>query len=513
MNLSKRNVRLRPLDASANAPNPARNPTSTHWLKRWIWRPRLQQKFHLLLAISIVYITLTQLYLPAKFGFSSRNASRNDLWLITVAKVDITPTERIWQGGFISRNRTVDSTQPLDASAPLYARAICIRSDDVQRAPLLLMTLDVIGIDRALSDRIYAAAYKEHGLTAAQLRLVVTHTHSGPVVCSNLFPIVSVDDVEMGKIHRYCQQLFVNVLKCIEQVFSEKSPVPAHARFAETSAALAVNRRQIEEASFDGKNRGTVDDRVPVLWFQDMHGVLVAGLYGYAAHATVLTSTYQYSPDYPGMTTSILEDFFTDSFWMFVSGCGGDINIYPRGTPSLLINHATTLRNRVIEAITKADSQAQQDNKLVMNNFSAVHSTLHLPFNKRLGKTELRQMRRSTVSMERATSRFLLHQLGNDEHTAASYEFPISVWRLGDLTIAFLGGEPTVGYALRLKRELNVSWVVGYSDDVMGYVGTADVLREGKREGSDRAAWYYGLPSTWHTDAEDIIVEGIRKIL
>ena len=54
-----------------------------------------------------------------------------------------------------------------------------------------------------------------------------------------------------------------------------------------------------------------------------------------------------------------------------------------------------------------------------------------------------------------------------------------------------IGGEMVVDYSLRLKRELGKGcavWVVGYSNDVMGYIPSLRVLREGGYEGGRRHA-------------------------
>ena len=87
-------------------------------------------------------------------------------------------------------------------------------------------------------------------------------------------------------------------------------------------------------------------------------------------------------------------------------------------------------------------------------------------------------------------------------------------WRLGDLTWIFLGGEVVVDYSLRLKRNLGTSrtWVSGYCNDVMAYIPSSRVLKEGGYEGGG-AMLYYGLPSPWADSVEDDIVGTVGKVL
>jgi hypothetical protein len=75
-----------------------------------------------------------------------------------------------------------------------------------------------------------------------------------------------------------------------------------------------------------------------------------------------------------------------------------------------------------------------------------------------------------------------------------------------------LGGEVVVDYSLRLKRNLGSSrtWVSGYCNDVMAYIPSLRVLKEGGYEGAT-AMIYYGLPGSWSERVEEQIVGAVRK--
>ena len=83
-----------------------------------------------------------------------------------------------------------------------------------------------------------------------------------------------------------------------------------------------------------------------------------------------------------------------------------------------------------------------------------------------------------------------------------------------DSTWIALGGEVVVDYSLRLKQELGpqTTWVAGYANDVMAYIPSRRVWREGGYEGVG-AMVYYGLPSRWDANVEETIISKIHTIL
>jgi enamine deaminase RidA (YjgF/YER057c/UK114 family) len=95
------------------------------------------------------------------------------------------------------------------------------------------------------------------------------------------------------------------------------------------------------------------------------------------------------------------------------------------------------------------------------------------------------------------------------------YPYPVQVWQFGnDLTWIFLGGELVVDYSLRLKKQYgweNV-WVSGYSNDVMAYIPSLRVLKEGGYEGGG-AMIPYGQPASWRAPVEEIIIEKVDELI
>ncbi|MCL6509044.1 MAG: hypothetical protein K6T59_18715, partial [Bryobacteraceae bacterium] len=109
----------------------------------------------------------------------------------------------------------------------------------------------------------------------------------------------------------------------------------------------------------------------------------------------------------------------------------------------------------------------------------------------------------------------LLQELESRGRISDTYPYyPVQTWMLGDqVHWVALGGEVVVDYALRLKKELPrkpAIWVTGYANDVMAYIPTARLLREGGYE-ADFSQIYYGMPGKWSAAIEELIITKVKQ--
>jgi hypothetical protein len=122
-------------------------------------------------------------------------------------------------------------------------------------------------------------------------------------------------------------------------------------------------------------------------------------------------------------------------------------------------------------------------------------------------------MTTSSSKFEVGWSSLLLSQWNANGSLSDSYLYPVQTWTLGDGPLwVILGGEVVVDYSLRLKAELgpDTTWVAGYANDVMAYIPSLRVLKEGGYEGGG-AMLYYGLPSAWADDVEEKIITEVHR--
>jgi len=93
--------------------------------------------------------------------------------------------------------------------------------------------------------------------------------------------------------------------------------------------------------------------------------------------------------------------------------------------------------------------------------------------------------------------------------------YPVQAIAFGkSLTILALGGEVVIDYDLRAKKEYpgrNLI-VAGYSNDVMCYIPSLRVLKEGGYEANDSMI-YYGQPGPFADDVEVRVFDAIHRVM
>ena len=105
-----------------------------------------------------------------------------DHWSAGTGRRSITPKEPLMMAGYASR--TTPATQK---NMDLWAKVLFLQDGDGNRG--VLISLDLVGIGRALSQRVCQRLQESHGLERDQIAVFTSHTHSGPVVGKNLAPM------------------------------------------------------------------------------------------------------------------------------------------------------------------------------------------------------------------------------------------------------------------------------------------------------------------------------------
>ena len=137
---------------------------------------------------------------------------------------------------------------------------------------------------------------------------------------------------------------------------------------------------------------------------------------------------------------------------------------------------------------------------------------IDLRFDKLPTIEELQLQAESKSIYEALRARQLLLSIDAGKPLQPSYPYPISIWRIGnDLNFVALGGEVVVDYAVRIKTLIPRStFVAGYAHDVMAYIPSHRVLKEGGYEGGG-AMVYYGLPTIWSDRVEEEIIDEVKR--
>lgn len=423
-------------------------------------------------------------------------------WKAGTARVVITPKQPMWMAGYGGRSHPSEG-----AEHDLWAKALVVEDPSGTRA--VLVTLDVCGIGRDVSNQVRDALKDRLGLDRARIVLACSHTHCGPVVGSNLITMYPLDDEQRSRVEHYAEFLAKALVDTVVEASGALQPATLH--WGTGRADFAVNRRTNKEGDVPKLReqlalQGPVDHDVPVLRVQGEGGRSLAIVFGYSCHCTVL-SFYKFCGDYAGFAQLAIEKANLGAQAMFVAGCGADQNPLPRRTVEIAQDYGNQLA-RSVQRVLDVPMQP------ISGPLSSAYTEIRLGFGPLPSREQIESDAKSVKLADANRAKMLLKTIDRDGALAPDYPYPVQAWRLGDLTWVFLGGEVVVDYSLRIKRNLGSShtWVSSYCNDVCAYIPSLRVLNEGGYEG-ETSMIYYGLPTKWSTKVEDDIIAAVNRVV
>lgn len=425
-------------------------------------------------------------------------------WKAGTGRAKITPPAGLWMTGYATRDRPADGT-----AQELWVKALAVSDPMGNRG--VLLTADLCGITRQISDDVAAELERQHGIPRSAVMTNVSHTHCSPWLDGNLngLRLLPPDGVE--KARRYTLELKANMIRAASAAL--RSLEPAVLTWGEDAAHFSFNRRENAEKDAPalraaGKLKGPLDPRVPVLAVRNAKGDLHALLVSFACHATTL-AFFQWHGDYPGSAQVELERRHPTATVLFAAGCGADMNPAPRREVAMADQHGRDLADAADRALAKPM-------QTVTGKFGSAFSDITLKFASKPTEAQLREAREKdqpNKEMHQAWSATVTEQLRLKGDAILQYSYPIQAWTLGGLTWVALGGEVVIDYSFRLRKELaGESWIFGYSTDVMAYIPSERVLKEGRYEGATSMI-PYGQPGPWAPGLEDKIVNQARTMV
>jgi len=421
-------------------------------------------------------------------------------WRAGVARMVITPEQSMWLAGYAARDHQSEGTLH-----DLWAKALAI--EDANGKQAILITTDLLGFPKALSDQIRDQLETEFNLSRAQIILNSTHTHSGPVLKDALYDIYPLDQHQLSAIEEYSNKLADQIVALAGEAFRSMEPVQIYAQNGVTR--FQVNRRNNQAATLNTQTelKGPNDHAVPVIKVVDKHGDLMAVAFGYACHPTVLDA-YEWSGDYPGFAQIELEKSHRGATALFFQGAGADQNPLPRRSVGLARQYGKELAAAVERVL-------EEDMRELSPQLSTSYSEIELPLNPPPSKDELLEITQDTSAYQTYQIRWaenMIDKIEKDESFISSYPYPLQVWHMGDQIVVNMGGEVVVEYANKLKQIFGQDiFVIAYSNDDMAYIPSVTILEEGGYE-SMVSQMVYGLPGTWKPVIESMIIQEIVRL-
>jgi len=424
-------------------------------------------------------------------------SAQEPTWKAGLARVKITPEQPLFMAGYASRNKPFESIHD-----DLYAKALVL--DDGSGARAAIITTDLIGFRGADAQPLRQAIAEKAGIKPTAIIINSSHTHTGPALSRSDLSAEGRDHTE--RTLAYLKQLQDKIVALVDEAAS--SMQPAKLSWGVGVVHFVMNRREftVDRGVILGVNpRGLADRSVPVLRIDDADGKLRGLVFGTACHNTTLGGNhYEISGDYAGHAQRLIEEQHPGATALFMQGCAGDANPYPRGSHELAEQHGTELATEVT--------------RILATKLAAVRGPLHtawtevaLPLAPPPSREELTRQA-AGKSGPAVSAQRMLARLDNGEKLDTEYTCPVSVWQFGeDLTLVSLSGEVVVDYVKMIEDALgpNRLWVSAYNHDVFGYLPSARVLREG---GYETRGLIHGGIGLFAPHAQDVLVANVREL-
>lgn len=394
-------------------------------------------------------------------------------WEAGLAKADITPGDPVPLAGYGGKTRLSDRVEHA-----IWLKALALR--DETGATSVIVTSDLVGLSDKMIARIAAMARDKHGIPRERLILNASHNHSCPVTEDVLWLYYEFTPEEAAAKDRYTARVYEQYDAVIGAAIADLAP--AELAYDLGLAGVAVNRRRArgpESRAFGNQ----VDQDVPVLTVRSgdrLRGIL----FGYSCHTTALGGL-SINGDYAGFAQLELEKSHPGAVALFVQNCGGDANPLPRirGRDAEATELAAMYGRILAEGVRQAIGAQMRP---IAGPLRVAMGSTELPLEEGIPLEELKRRAPNLTGMPRREFEHFIRQYETLGGPPDHVDYPVQVWQFGkDLTFIALTGETVVDYSLKFKAAhgWNDTWVSGYNNDLLSYVPSLRVLREGGYEG------------------------------
>jgi len=389
---------------------------------------------------------------------------------------------------------------------PLAAKALALM--DARGHKVVFVTCDIIAFRRAFTDRVVERVKANHGLPRENVVLLASHCHSGPSPAEASGPGGTDVSEDLRNNVEYTKDLEDKVVAVIGSALGRMEP--ASLSYGVGRSHFALNRREPTPRGIRlGKYpAGPSDESVPILCVRGTGDKPVAILFGYACHNTTLRpDMMKLDADFAGYAQDRIEADNPGAVAMFVTGCAGDADPHPFGTVAMARDHGEELGAAVKFVLDHPNWWTP-----VAGDLKAAFVETTIRFGGPTDRASYEKLLKDPNSGRRRHAERMLEAIAKGRPVRSEYpHYSVHAFALGDrLTFVGLSGEVVVDYAVRLKRELGGEgrdlWIAAYADDVIGYIPSIRVLKEGGYEAGEA---FYGSPwpAPLADDIESIVVQ------
>ena len=375
----------------------------------------------------------------------------------------------------------------------LHAKALYLGPAEGDGQQVIIITCDLIGLDRESVREIRQAIAAQTGVPAGSIMIGCSHTHSGPAT-----PCIA----SLGKVDAaYMAVLKRSIVGAAKMAYDGRQPAALGS--LREPISVGINRREMREQGMTiGRNeRGLTAPWVDVVAVDTMAGQPLARFFVHAAHAVTL-SGQDITADWPGYAQSIVERIYGEGcVAMFGQGCCGNINSDPRGTYEVAEAQGRAMAGAVVKAAEYATKEPEVaiacgsvdlalpcfDPPSVAEAQAQLEALKQTAANRPERNYGLDMMGAGDVAW--AERILALAQAGATNLTRA---YEVQAIRLGDFVLVGLPGEVFVEYALQIDEgaAYRQTATMAYANDNVGYVPTAAAYEEGGYEVTHAIRFY-----------------------
>ncbi len=360
----------------------------------------------------------------------------------------------------------------------LFAKALVLESDDVR---LAIVAMDVAAVTREILEDIQATVLELTGIPASHLLVNSTHNHTTPDFI-NVIP---------EELETYAKHFADVVAGTVLEAASHMSPATAGHGWGDLSG-MTINRQYKERP---------IDTAVGVLRVDHAGGAPLARVINFACHNLCVGGQYlDWSADFTGVATGLVEVEDSGAVAMFISGAGGDIHPFDWWFGNTKSEHLETFDDaaelgaalgeealRVIEKIatvndvpldvaTSIASLPRQKPAWTAEAARQQHEVLVEELGVYEGETWAPGTNTATAGMLNPAiyGNGLTQLLMAERQDMPPIRADLQAFKVGDLLISGSPGELFNELGTQIKQGGGVerTWVASYCSDYIGYIST-----------------------------------------
>jgi hypothetical protein len=394
-------------------------------------------------------------------------------------------------------------------SEPLMMQLLLLEDDHFTK--ILFVTADLFGFGPEIVDNVRTLV-AQWGIDPEGLILNASHTHYAPGTISHASKSIGPFYGEYSKkiVQAISQQLLILYDKLEACEFF----------WGKVEAQIGVSRRLKKEGKviFAPNPEGYYDKDTPFLLLHMLKTDKKALLVNHGCHPTGLGSENFISADYPGYMRDALKSNGVVDGVMFLQGGAGSTKetVSTNGNLQFCANskgareNGQILSKRIIDAFEKGLQP-------VNGSLFCTRRIIRLPLKSPPPPRVLAQIRDNTGTddLVRKWASHLLDRFPNGNFPD-ELNLEVQLVSLGDkVTIVTLPGEPVAELASKLRRltgNPNSTFILGYTNGLIGYLPTDTMIEEGGYE-TDVSKFAYLLPSSLSRGTESAIISGAENCI